>query len=150
MGIVYKIYNDVNNKVFIGFSTTKKSIDSILLNHKVKAKNNNKHPLYKAMNDKRFNYNFTIAKLHHSEDRDELVLLAQEEIAKHNSIDKGYNSVNPIKYSTTNYSTCSIKVDDEVLNYVKLYKGSVGCTSSEAMRQLIKMGYAAALQCGLL
>ena len=89
--IIYKITNNINNKVYIGLTTC--SLEYRWSRHLTEAKNvNNKKHLYKAMRKYGLE-KFSIEQIDSADDFKELGMLEREYIKKYNSQNpnKGYN-----------------------------------------------------------
>lgn len=88
MGYIYKITNDINDKIYIGL--TSRSLDIRFKEHLKDSKNDLSRPLYRAMN-KYGTEHFTISLIEEVPDE----ILSQREqywISKYNTYQDGYNA----------------------------------------------------------
>lgn len=119
MGFIYKIVNDINDKVYIG--QTINTIEERFKEHLWCASNNlYKSKIYKAIRELGKEH-FRIEKIIECDDKD-LNRLEQFYVEEYKSLDNGYNSVFPI---STNRSNISREIDDKI---VELYLNNVAVT----------------------
>lgn len=141
MGLIYRITNTVNNKVYIGLTTV--SLEKRWNGHMNGARYNTKHPLYNAMRKYGVD-NFIMEKIDETNDFEELGLLERKYIKEYDSTnrEKGYNITHGGESNQLDGNPRARLTVDEVIKIREIYNEcEIGCKKCWEMFKYTGISY---------